>query len=41
MIAVCFEIRKKIINTLCGQNVVVLVVKPVGAKINPPSNLKF
>jgi hypothetical protein len=40
MIAICFEISIKHINTRCGQYVVVLNVKPVDEKFNP-RNLTF
>jgi len=34
IIAVCSQIHTKQINTLCGQNVELLNVKPVGASRN-------
>ena len=34
IIAVCCQIHTKHINTLCGQNVELLDVKPVGASRN-------
>ena len=34
IIAVCFEIRTKHINTLCGQNVELLNVKPCSTYSN-------
>jgi hypothetical protein len=34
IIAVCFEIRTKHINTLCGQNVELLNVEHVGTELH-------